>query len=350
MKIVCAAIFIILMTACSMLPFLPEETILLEGQVFNTQVIIDGHQYDGLVIRNCTFENIDANSALMLRNVNDVLITNCTFRSIRGHGIRLWHEGEGTDNVQIIDNIFTDISYNGILGQEPNINTVIRGNDISNIGLDWFSGPILGAPHHGIYWQGPGFLIENNRIYNNYDNTGNALSVRTWGIIRGNILYDGAKRGITYYADHPGNGGTLLIENNVVFDNRINALGLDSAGSPENLIGNAIIRFNTLVQTGTDTLRVHSSMAGVNVQIYGNILVNQQSDGEFVRSDIEISQYQNLEQRDGTGFVDFTGRNLDLVPGSPAEGFAEGISDYPATDIDGDIRPTGMLDAGADEI
>jgi hypothetical protein len=46
----------------------------------------------------------------------------------------------------------------------------------------------MGQPHHGIYWKGKDVLIEENRFEAGEQPHGNAISVRSSGIIRKNII------------------------------------------------------------------------------------------------------------------------------------------------------------------
>ncbi len=341
-------IFLIYLS-CSMAPYDLQSTTLLENQVIRQPLVVVGTTYNGMIIRNCVFEDISANAAIRIEGVSDLIISNCTIRNIAGHGIRLWHEGQWTTNIRIINNTISNVSYNGILAGEVNFQTTIKGNVIHDVGLDWAGGLLNGAPHHGIYFQGPAFIIESNQIYNNYDVLGNAVSVRSYGIIRGNILSLASKRGITYFSDHPGYGGLLLIENNFIFDNGDRAVGIDSAGDPNWHIGSVIIRFNSMVQANAAPITFPQTLTGVSAEVYGNILVRTGGGDLYIDTKHVLTQYQNLQSAGDAGFTDYQHRDLTLTASSPALGFADGILSFPSNDIQGEARPIGLLDAGADE-
>ena len=222
----------------------PNETELITGKTFNETILIDGHKYDGLIIEDCIFENIDGD-ALQIRDVNNLTVKNCTFREIGDDAIRFRNSGT-SDNVLIEDNLIYNIQGNGILAYETHSNTIIKGNTINNVGLESASS-VSGAPQHGIYFQGKNFLITNNIIYNVINENGNCISVRSYGKVVRNTLYNADKHGVSYYSDHPGVDGELIIENNIIYDNGKRGVNLNTNGASNNHIGNAIIRFNTIV-------------------------------------------------------------------------------------------------------
>ncbi|MGB1104287.1 MAG: hypothetical protein ACPG21_11740 [Crocinitomicaceae bacterium] len=47
--------------------------------------------------------------------------------------------------------------------------------------------------------------------------------------------------------------------------------------------------------------------------------------------------------------MDAENGDLHLIPGSAAEDYCAGLINYPTTDIDGDLRASETLHAGADE-
>ncbi len=54
---------------------------IIENETFNSTVLIDGHDFDGTIIRNCVFEDIDGDG-LQIRDVDNLCIENCIFRNI----------------------------------------------------------------------------------------------------------------------------------------------------------------------------------------------------------------------------------------------------------------------------
>ncbi len=325
----------------------PDETELISGKTFNETVLIDGHKYDGLIIEDCIFENIDGD-ALQIRNVNNLTIQNCTFKEIGDDAIRFRNSGS-SDNVIIKDNLIYNIQGNGILGYETHSNTIIKGNTIYNAGLENTSS-LSGAPQHGIYFQGKNFLITHNIIYNIINENGNCISVRSYGKITRNTLYNADKHGVSYYSDHPGVDGELIIENNIIYDNGKRGVNLNTNGNPNNHIGNAIIRFNTIVVSSKSAINISSGMSDIDIDLYGNILIRTDGNSNIIEHTDPITSIQNLTSNNDIGFLDFVNRNLHIEVTSVAKNYAVGITNFPAIDFDGENRTNTGLDAGADEI
>lgn len=135
----------------------PSNTVLISDITFNSTLLVDGHQYDSLIIENCTFEDIEGDG-LQISDVDHLIVRNCVFKNINGNAIRFRNSGS-SNFVSIANNEIYNISLNGILAYETHENTVIENNTIHNVGTELASS-LNGAPHHGIYFQGPNFLIE----------------------------------------------------------------------------------------------------------------------------------------------------------------------------------------------
>jgi hypothetical protein len=318
---------------------------IIENQVYSETLLIDGHDYDGLIIRNCTFENITGDG-LQIKNVDNLKVENCIFRNISMDGIRL---RIGTsDNVVIDNNEIYNVQENGILQDKGHSNTVITNNKIYNVGLDSENS----NAHHGIYLQGKNFVIEGNTIYDVKHVKGNAISVRSYGEISRNKIYDCKKNGITYYSDHPGYGGILLIENNIIYDNAVRGVQLYDNGDSANYIGKAIVRFNTIVSKDKSPVGMDESFSNVDLEVFGNILIRTDGGDMYIYGPSSfISTTKNLKAGGDIGFVNFEGRNLHLTSTSQARNFAAGLTEFPEKDFDnGTIRKQASLDAGACEI
>lgn len=320
---------------------------IIENQTFNSTILIDGNEYNGTLIRNCIFENIDGDG-LQIRNVSNLCIENCTFRNISENAIRFRNSGT-SNGVKILENQIYDIEKNGILASENHINTIIRKNTINNVATNNTSSG-LGAPHHGIYFQGRNVTITENTIYNVMNSQGNCISIRTYGIISKNNLYNATDHGISYYSDHPGHGQELRIENNFIFDNGKRAINLASNGESENHIGNALIRFNSTISNDASPIGINDDLTNVNLNIYGNILIRTDGGSTYIYSSLPYSQSYNILNSGDIGFLDFNNRNLHILNSSSANNAAAGITTFPSTDIDNDSRSTDNIDIGADEI
>lgn len=319
---------------------------LIENQTFNTTVLIDGHDYDNTVIKNCIFEDISGDG-LQIRDVNNLCIENCIFKNIKENAIRFRNSGE-SDGVKIINNVISEIDHNGILAAENHINTLIKGNTIYNVALEK-SSSLAGHPHHGIYFQGFNVTITENIIHDIINSQGNCISIRTYGVVSKNILYNATDHAVSYFSDHPGNNKLLLIENNFMYDNGKRGVNLASNGTSANHIGEALVRFNTIITADKSPLSANDDLAGVDLNFIGNILIRTDGGTEFIFSSLTYTDSYNLTDNGDLGFQNFTSRNLRLNLESPALGYATGVASYPSTDIDGELRNEDDLDAGADQ-
>lgn len=318
----------------------------IEGQTFNSTVFIDGHDYDGTIIRNCVFENISGDG-LQIRDVNNLCIENCIFRNISEDAIRFRNSGS-SDGVKIIDNQIYDIEENGILAPENHINTLIKGNIIYNVATNNTSSQ-FGAPHHGIYFQGFNVTINENTIYNVTNDDGNCISIRTYGVISKNKLYSATDHGISYFSDHPGNSEKLLIENNVIYDNGKRGVNLASNGNSSNHIGEAVVRFNTIISNNQSPIGINDDLSGVSFNIYGNIAIRTDGGSTYVFSNLSYNKSNNITGSNDIGFIDFINRDLRITNTSIAINAGVGLTEFPITDFIGNSRDASSLDAGAYE-
>jgi len=256
----------------------PTYTRIIENLVLTDTLSLEGHKYDNTLIRNVTILNVKGDG-IVLRDVDNVRIENCTIHDITGSGIRMSMSGS-TSNVTIVNNDIYNIGRNGINAGQRHENGVdhtnlkIIGNRVDNTGTSGSEGLL-----HGMYIQGSDFLIEGNQITNSTD--GNAISVRTSGTIRDNVIDGTGKSGISYYADHMrGPTDTLVIENNVVMDtgNRESRNDIDLLGIPDkgNVVHKFIIRDNTLTDGSGVSIGVHKdySPLGIKPTMTNNVVVS----------------------------------------------------------------------------
>jgi len=75
-----------------------------------------------------------------------------------------------------------------------------------------------------------------------------------------------------------------------------------------------------------------------------------QRDLKAIVSFSKINDYSNLKSSSDIGFVDIINGNLHILPTSQAVNYCSGLTNYPTTDIDGEIRNSITLDAGADDV
>ena len=323
-----------------------ENRTVIENMTFTETVTYYGHEYDSLVIRNCTFENITG-EGLILGDVDEVIVEGCTFRNITGNAVR-FATTRTSNNIRVEGNEIYDIDNCGILTQEGHVNVQILNNKIYRTALDPEKGP------HGIYLIGENFHVEGNTIYDIGEGAAAGITSRTYGTLSRNKIYNVTGSGIDYSCDHPGFNGSLLIENNIIYDN--DRKGIHIMGGPnESHIGEAIIRFNTIVSSNDEkTLWVDSGYyMEANFEIYGNILINtKDSENCLFVSPQHPAEYEayNLLDTDDVGFVDFQARNLHISASSDASKFNVEAKDCPDIDFDGNNRSKSSQNVGADEI
>ncbi len=341
-RIAASLVLVTVLFACNKVPN-PDNFDHIFGETFTKGLRIDGHDYDSLIIENCTFTN----NSLELGNVDDVIIRNCTFENINSDGIRVGFIGEAS-NILIDGCTFKQIGSNGIDSHEKAIDCIIQNSYFENIAMSEV-GAAMGQPHHGIYWKGKNVHITGNTFVNGEQPFGNAISVRSSGRVSGNHIKNAVKNGIMYYADHPG-GDSLIIENNTISNSAFYSIIMGSDGNTANHNQNVIIRFNTTVETENESVYVAEDFESTtHVEIYGNIFVN--ASGEYLKSFYPLNDvYSNLQSQSDIGFVNMNGEDFHILPSSAANGYCSGLTQFPLYDIDGDSRSTTNLDAGSDEI
>lgn len=329
---------------------IPEETSNISGRTFSQPVLIYGAKYDGLVVDNCTFENIKG-SAITIRTASNVTVRNCTFRNIKGNGVVL-EGGEPASGNTVQNSTFSSIWGNGISVKEEQSAVTLSGNTITKSGIDLVCAA-RGMPHHGIYMMGSLFIIEGNVIDTVVNRGGNGISARSNGIIRRNLVSGTTKAGIDYYCDHP-SSGWLLIENNIVYDTGRYGVAILSDGTVAHHINGATIRFNSVITEASASVKLDSGIADIPIEIYGNIFIRTDGSVQFIYdrggdAAIQVNS-ANLTGSGDVGFVDFSNRNFHITAGSAAGLFDVGpVPQYPVFDFDGDMRADGSQYVGADD-
>ena len=320
--------------------FYVKELVLLENQSFNSDVRVQGQEFNGLVIENCIFDG----GELYISDVDSVLVKNCTFKNQKKNGIRIGFGGEASHIV--IDNCtFNTIGSNGIDSHEDAPNCVIQNCYFEDCALSDV-GAAMGQPHHAIYWKGKNVSILNNTIVTGKQRKGNAISHRSSGIISGNKIIGAEKYGIMYFADHPG-GDTLIIENNFVVNCK-NGIGITTPSKLENHNKNVIVRFNSIYNSQTYSVFIHKDYESTStIQAYCNILVSKKEN--YISTQFDILDTLNVKAIADVGFVDAENGDLHLTSVSQILGNCDGWLAYPQLDIDGEPRSSNQLDPGADE-
>ncbi|MDD2634811.1 MAG: right-handed parallel beta-helix repeat-containing protein [Bacteroidales bacterium] len=321
-----------------------KSQIIIQDSVFTTSLDLVESSWDNAIIRNCTFQNTILSDGIRIVNVNNVIIDSCVFYNIEGNGIRL-HSSGVSDGVIIKNCTFDSIYGNGVLGQEQHINTQILNNQFNWIGLDTI-GASIGQPHHGIYFYGNDFLISGNKIQNIYNNYGNGISVRSNGVVSKNVVSNATKNGIVYYSDHPNEGNNVLIENNIIY-NCQRGIRISDGGEP--YVDSSVVRFNTVISNDYMCISVGPGL-DMNIDIYGNILVRTDGSLNHIWAESSVNESYNVFSDEDIGFLDYDNNDYHITEQSVAYNFATGLSSFPTTDFENDIRNVNRLDAGADQI
>lgn len=315
----------------------------ISGKTFENGLRVEGHEFDSLIIEDCTFHNYPLN----IGEADYIVIRNCLFENIDQNGVKVGFIGPAK-HILIEGCTFRNIGYNAIDSHEDAPHGIIRNCYFKDVALSDI-GAAMAQPHHGIYWKAKNVRIEGNTFINGLQNQGNAISVRSSGWIRNNTIKNSSKNGITYYANHPG-GDSLLIENNFIVDPKYHSVVVSSAGNQSYHNQNVVMRFNSMVQTGDESIYVAADFESTTqLNIYGNVMVNPSEN--YFRTFYTIdSIHHNLTAPSDIGFIDRASGDLHITANSIANGYCSGLPNFPSTDIDNDPRTTTNLDVGADEI
>jgi hypothetical protein len=327
--------------------------------------------WNNTLIKNCTIHNTGTgNDGIFLRNVANVRIENCIIYNIDGQaGIRLSISGIGTDSVQIINNTLYNLKENGISAPQRSQNSVplnqesleIIGNTVYNSGLGSSSGL-----NHSIYCQAGDFTIKENLIFGTRD--GNGISVRSSGIISGNIISGESKSNkpaIRYYSDHfTGNSNTLLVENNIIYNDSSDAHTLDifdfaslyqNSSGDNHIVKNFNIRFNTIVSLHPNKYALKISndfnQSAYSIIVEGNLIINPNGISQCASAPSNTVQNFNLLVDNLSDFnSNIPPYDFHIISNNNAIDYVGNNStNFPLFDIDGEIRPTDSIDAGADQ-
>jgi len=326
-------------------------TTIIDNQDFTQPLELDAGDDNTLII-NATFHDIDNNGAILIRDVSNVYIKNCTIYNVKD-GVVLRSTGS-TQNVTIDGCTISNTSGSGILAKQneaegiDHANLVIKNNTLSDIGTTEFD--------HGIYVFSTDSLIENNTISGT---TGNGISIRSSGIVRGNKVSNTYESCIKYYNNHAaGASNQLTVENNLCHlladgsgDPGI-SLSRDSQTPESWLVQNYTVRFNTVV---LGTAKRYGFMVPKpefdpkHIELYGNLFVNTQNIARTINTQYIDYLSGNYTTTSLAGFVNPNTNPYDfqLTADSPARSYASNEPQFPATDMNGTLRSGGHLDAGA---
>jgi parallel beta-helix repeat protein len=269
------------------------------------------------------------------------------------------------NNDSITNNTVTGVHGFGIIVDNAN-NALIQGNTVTGtLGTN--------TQGHGIYVSGSsdGVIVRGNVIHDNGyigihvngDLSEGGIGLVTHALIEGNVIYNNGQNGIN--ADGLANS---VIRNNLIYGYHgygICLYQIDAAsGSSNNVIVN-----NTIVGTlsgSSAALNILNASTGNTV--LNNILLGGDGNAYEIAADSIsgfVSDYNvtSAQWRSSTGqdthsvvatpaqlFVNPTGNDYHLSAASPAID-AGTATDAPATDLDGNLRPSGTgYDIGAYEL
>ncbi len=298
---------------------------------YTTPIILDGHSYDGTIIDGAVIHDTGSDG-IVLRNVDNVIIRNCTIYNV-ANGI-LFRSTGSTNNTLIENCTIRDTTSQGIMVKTDDLTNnqtgvVIRNNRLLRNGIN--------DKIHGMYIMGLDTQVLNNYVEGS---SGNGISMRSSGVVSGNVVKNTVKTCIRYFSDHKsGASQKLVIENNVCLSPATDQPGISLLyGGNLDMVNEYIIRFNTVVSSGPYGFAVESSeFSQYEVALYGNLFAEKTFSTAHL--DYSVGNYFSL--------VNNLNPDYTLPTGSPAIGFASGVRDFPALDIAGSARNPLRLDAGA---
>lgn len=332
---------IVLITASCVKEELYKDSGNIIGKSFKSFLRVEGHAYDSLIIEDCVFDG----GGLNIGNADHVLIKNCVFKNISNNALKVGFIGAAKGI--IIDGCsFENIGYNAVDSHERALDCIIRNCTFEKVAQSDI-GAAMAQAHHCIYWKGKNVLIEKNYFDASAQNFGNAISVRSSGVIRKNSIKNSPKNGIMYFSNHPG-GDSLLIENNFFINNE-HAITVATDGNEAYHNKNVTIRFNSIIQDHNSSIQINDRFQNTTTfAIYGNLIVNPTENYIKTSFDLDVLE-KNLTASADIGFV-APSYDLHLKQGTLAEGFCANIvHPFPHNDIDGESRSLNTLNAGADE-
>ena len=181
-------------------------------------ISLTGSGWNNTLIRNC-YVHDTGGDGIVLRDVENVVITGCRFENIGGQAAVRGSISGGTSGVTLYKNVVDTTAMNGFnFGQRVtdgvnHSDLNIIDNTINQTGLMSSDGST-----HALYIQAQDFEIIGNTITGTRD--GNAISVRSSGEVSCNTISGTSKAdkpGIRYYSDHQvGISNQLLINGNKV--------------------------------------------------------------------------------------------------------------------------------------
>lgn len=336
----------------------------------NPAVITDMRVHD---VSNISFDGLEYNYSYMggdayrekpinVSQSENLSFVNSTFAGETMEGTGTWFDGFGSgialwvtdsSNINVADNHFETYFRAGVFAGVDNVS--VTGNEVTDMSSDGFN-----------FTEVNHVLIEDNYLHNfsfNPESGAHMDMIQFWSagrsepstdiVIRGNIMDSGGgdrtqaifmrneevDRGRAgeemYYRD-------ILIENNVIHNAHLHGV---SIGATDGLT----IRHNTIVQNmGTDpdlgatTPSINAFGESYNVRIYNNISpadvkIESSADGNVARDNIRTQRddpdAENYVQNvliDGLGGEHTSLEDLQVVPGSIAEGAGAPITKFDA--------------------
>ena len=337
-----------------------------DGKTFTNELWIENKR--NVLIINNTIRGVNGKkSSLRIKNSSRVLVTNNTISGHRykGHGSSILID-KGTQQIIIDNNRISDADGNGIATEgssskccphdNPVPGLVIRNNLIHDVGKYHIT--TAHSPHHGMYIKAQDAKIENNTIYNSFDGSG--ISIRSTGVVRGNLIYNVKGSHIGYWPQKQGGDSEwLLVENNVVYQDSSfprssnNEAMIALGGNKTPQFDKFVIRFNTVVAfagTGRSVAMINlASDHYPNVRAYANVLADfRGSSGRYLtRSNDAKYLRQNITTTSRDGFRSVSSRDFNVTETHSAVAYATGVENYPRRDKEGRLRDANSLDAGA---
>ncbi len=253
------------------------ETALMQNVLENfdrTETLrLTGPEWDNTLVRNCRIHDT-AEDGVIIKNVRNVVVTNCEIWNTGGEGIKTSSSGS-TENVTLDGNYIHDTASQGIHAPQRSA----EGIDHRNLRI--LNNVIENTGSHAIYVQSQDFMIANNTIRG--WRKGNGVTVRSSGTIKCNAISGASlndKPAIRYYSDHQsGLSNALVIERNEITSDTIGIdlypprQRYDGQAPTDHVVKNFIVRYNRV--TAIKPLRIHSDydQREFSIRMYDNWLM-----------------------------------------------------------------------------
>lgn len=314
--------------------------LVIEGWQSDEELRVIGPAWNDVWIKDCAIIGAK-DDGIFVYDVEHLKISGCEIADIGGHGgIRLSATG-GSRGVILENNHIHDVPYNGINAPQreaegvQHLELVVRNNVVERTGLVG-----EGGLTHGLYIQAPDAVVAGNTVRESRDGSG--ISIRSSAHVYNNVVQGWLKSGLRYYTDDKRGDGPVLFENNMLVGDGDGAVieARRASDTPAGYVAaDVVVRFNTAVSTrGAAAIAIDDGIAALaRVRVEGNLATGAIEGSAGTNAVLEAAHIVAQDPWD-----------LHLAAPHPQRGAFDALG-APATDIDGQTRPTSGRDPGADQ-